>query len=164
MKLKKTASGKNTLDISRKEWLNIGKTAKWIDKSKLNKRAFEEEEWGDITQYESMGEAHRLFDDIDIDEKRERLITKIKRGELSEDQIDRILEEEGIDLDELEGIDLDDESAALAAQEEIAREQEKEELDRQREESLRDVDPDEIRREYIDESSRDKVRLDDLRN
>lgn len=118
MKLRKTASGKQTIKMSRKEWLGIGKMAKWIDKSTLNKKAFDEDEWGDISQFEDMGEAPKLFD-VNPEEKRNRLIDMIKAGDLTEEQVDRILEEEGITFDDIEA---EDEASALAAQEDIASE------------------------------------------
>jgi vacuolar-type H+-ATPase subunit I/STV1 len=161
MKLRKMASGKETLTISKKDWIGIGKTAKWIDRSKLNKKAFDEDEWGDISQYEGMGEASSLFDNVpDEQEKRERLIAKIQSGELSEEQIDRLLDEEGISFDDLEEEDFE---ASQVAQEEIAREQAEEESKALAEEEAALAEEEAARARAARQRAEDEKRLQKLR-
>jgi len=156
MKLKKTASGKQTIKMSRKEWVGIGKTAKWLDRKALNKKAFDEEEWGNLSQYESMGEAYSAFDETP-EQKREKLITMIESGELSESQVDKILSEEGIDI-----VDVDEDALEVAdidAQEEIAREQAAEEaafIDAE-EAAVAEEDPNKIRTEYLQQALQKEV-------
>ena len=69
MKIIKTASGKKTIKMSRKEWESIGKTAGWAD------------EWGDDGYYENdeiegvpdlSEEALKEIDMIDQSVKNER--------------------------------------------------------------------------------------------
>jgi len=153
MRISKTASGKQTVKISRKEWIGIGKVAKWIDKKRLNKKAFEEEEWGDISQYESMGSAQSLFDQVpDVDEKRRLVREKI--DELTEEELDAFLESEGISLYDLD-IDENDE-ASRAAQEQIAAEEAMDQEPSQVEEGA-----DRIRQEYLEEADRPGKSLSD---
>lgn len=162
MKLNKTASGKQTIKISRKEWLGIGKVAKWIDKKALNKRAFDEDEWmdmdgDDMSRYEGMGSAASLFDQgADVEEKRNMAMKKL--NELSEEELDAFLDAEGISLD---GMDVDEnDEASIAAQEQIAAEEAA--LAAAEEAKNVEVDQDQIRQEYLRQNDSQTMSLNDL--
>lgn len=161
MKLRKTAS-KQTIEISRKEWISIGKTAKWLSKMALNKKAFDEDEWGDISQYENMGEAPSLFDvnpDERREEKKQRLMDIIQAGDLTEKQIDAMLEAEGVTVEEID----EEDPASIAAMEEMAREDELAAQEQAAEEAEADAIEAARAKEIARQRREDEKRIDSLK-
>jgi len=156
------ASGKQTIQISRREWVGIGKTAKWLNKSALNKKAFDEDEWGDISQYESLGEAPKLFDqnpDERREEKKQRLIDIIQAGDLTEEQIDAMLAAEGITMEEID----EEDPASIAAMEDIAVEEEFETEEFETEESKAIAEEIAAAKAIARQKAEDNKRIDKLK-